>query len=260
MRQAGPRDWSPPEYDTRRTASIRTTRIYEPRRTVRNWPGWLSLILGLLAAGLALYPLTQLSVGQGYFASTVGLSAIGYGIFALALQRRGDATARMAPIVGALLGVFGTLLMGSSVVNYHLQDGSFNAPSTLLVGDTSFTLEPQAEAPPVSDPAEQGTAPAPLVFTSAAEERLALSQNLGTIHFLLNQIAPTTKPASLLLATPGGTLSTPEGHALTILPEGTVVNYGTSADASSYVITLTGAAFGTAVQLDSAIGQIIAVQ
>jgi hypothetical protein len=239
---------------------MRATRIYEPQRTVRNWPGWLSLILGLLAAGLALYPLTQFGVGQGYFASTVGLSAIGYGVFALALQRRGDSTVRMAPIVGVLLGLFGTLLMGSSVVNYYLQDGSFNAPSTLLVGDTSFTLEPQSDTPPVPVPAEPASAPAPLVFTSAAEERAALIQNLGTIHFVLNQIAPATKPASLLLATPGGTLSTPEGHALTILPEGTVVNYGASADASTYVITLTGATFGTAVQLDSAVGQIVALQ
>ncbi|WP_189621930.1 hypothetical protein [Salinibacterium amurskyense] len=76
---------------------------------------------------------------------------------------------------------------------------------------------------------------------------------------MLKQIAPQSKPASLSLATPGGTLSTPDGHALTILPEGTVVNYALSADGSNYVMTLKGATFGSMVQLDTAVGQIVAL-
>lgn len=258
MRQAGPRDWSPPEYETRRSTPVRSTHTREPRHPVRNWPGWLSLLLGLLAAGLALYFFPSLGLGQGYFASTVGLSAIGYGIFALALRRRGDATGRLAPTIGILLGALGTLVMGSSVVSYYVDGGSIEAPSTLQIGDTRFTLEPQAEVPPVMAPADR--TPAPVAVTSPSEERLALSQALGTISFVLNQIAPAAKPESLTLSTPGGILSTPEGHALANLPAGTVVTYAPSADSSSYAITLWGAAFGTAVQFDSAVGQIIAVQ
>lgn len=256
MRQAGPRDWSPPEYDDHRPASVRTTRTYAPRRK-RNWPGWLSLALGLLAFGLAVFPITDAGVRQGFVASTVGISAISYGAFALALQRRGDATGRLAPIVGILLGAFGTILMGFSVANYYLDGGTSAAPSVIQVLGTEFTTQPEVEVAPTEATIEP--APVPAGYASSDEERMALIQNLGTIHFVLNQVAPGSKPASLTLATPGGTLSTPDGHTLTTLPAGTAVTYGISADASSYVITLQGAAFGTAVQFDSALGQIVSL-
>jgi len=263
MRQAGPRDWSPPEYDDYRPAYVcppasgRSTKTFMPRRTSRNWPGWISLILGFIAAGLAVFPLTAAGVGNGFIASTVGISAIGYGVFALALRRRGDATARLSPIIGIILGIFGTVLMGSSVVNYYLQGGSFDAPSVFQVSGTEFPYQPPAQDPPAL---ESAPIAAPAAFTSIDEERMALTQNLGTVHFVLNQIAPDSKPGSLSLATPGGTLSTPDGQALTILPAGTAVTYFISEDGSSYVITLQGAAFGSMVQLDSSLGQIVSLQ
>ena len=87
---------------------------------------------------------------------------------------------------------------------------------------------------------------------------MSLIQNLSTIRLVLNQIAPGTKPASLTI--PGGTLSTPAGKALTVVPDCTSVSYATSTDGSGYVITLTGAAIGTIVQFDSESGQIISQQ
>lgn len=279
MKQAGPRDWSPPEQDdyragaSHRVTSNRSRTTFVPRKLVRNWPGRLSLLFGIAAAGLALFPMTAAGVGHGYIASTVGITAIAYGAFALKLHRRREATARLSPIVGILLGTFGTLLMGALVANFYLNGAALNSPITFQVAQTEFTFDSEGFA--VSSPTEgaetagtseatQVTAPAPVAapaaFTSADEERMALSQNLGTVHFVLKQIAPGAKPTSLSLATPGGTLSTPDGQALTILPEGTSVSYATGPDSSNYVITLKGAAFGTIVQLDSAIGQIVSLQ
>lgn len=270
MKQSGPRDWSPSENDNYRAASSyryssnESTTTFVPRKLVRNWPGRLSLLFGLVAAGLALFPITAAGIGHGYIASTVGITAIAYGVFALKLRRRYEATARLSPITGILLGSFGTLLMGALVANFYLNGVPLNSPITFQVAETEFTYDPQGIAPWTSTETSQNIAPPPAptpeAFASAEEERMSLIQNLGTVHFVLNQIAPGTKPASLSLATSGGTLSTPDGQALTVLPEGTSVNYTTSSDASSYVITLKGATFGTMVQLDSAIGQIVSLQ
>ena len=89
MKQAGPRDWSPPENNNYRPAdsyrypSNQSTTTFAPRKLVRNWPGRLSLLLGITAAGLALFPIASAGAGNGYIASTVGITAIGYGFYAL---------------------------------------------------------------------------------------------------------------------------------------------------------------------------------
>lgn len=278
MKQAGPRDWSPPENNNYRPAdsyrypSNQSTTTFAPRKLVRNGPARLSLLFGIIAAGLALFPIASAGAGNGYIASTVGITAIAYGFYALRLRHYREATARLSPIIGILLGAFGTLLMTALVANFYLNGAALSSPITFQVAQTEFTFDSEGLA--VSEPAEStvtsGTGqtaeiitPAPVAarasFASSDEERMALIQHLGTVQFVLKQIAPQSKPASLNLATPGGTLSTPDGHALTVLPEGTVVNYAPSADGSNYVMTLKGATFGSMVQLDTAVGQIVAL-
>lgn len=279
MKQAGPRDWSPPENnnyrpaDSYRYSSNRSTTTFAPRKLVRNGPGRLSLVFGIIAAGLALFPIASAGAGNGYIASTVGITAIAYGFYALRLRHYREATARLSPIIGILLGAFGTLLMTALVANFYLNGSALNSPLTFQVAQTEFTFDSEGLA--LSTPAESaatgGTGqtteiitPAPVAapasFASADEERMALIQHLGTVDFLLNQIAPQNRPASLSLATPGGALSIPNGQTLTILPEGTAVNYATSADRTSYILTLQGVQFGTIVQFDSSLGYVVAPQ
>jgi hypothetical protein len=270
MKQAGPRDWSPPEYDNSRMASgyryssRESTTSLALRTLVRNGPGRLALLFGLVAAVLALFPTTPLGVGLGFVSSAIGITAIAYGVFALKLHRRREATARPSPIVGILLGTFGAFVAGTLVASFYLNGAPFESPFTYQGAETAFNFDPQGVAPSTATETSQiiapPLAPAPEFFASAEEERRSLIQNLGTVNFVLNQIAPGTKPASLSLATPGGTLSTPDGQALAILPEGTTVNYARTSDGFSYVITLKGAAFDTIVQFDSAIGYVVAPQ
>lgn len=249
----GPRDWVPSEIDEP-AHPVWTTATNSSRPTVRNMSGWLSLILGTLALAYAIFQAGNFAVGHGFAASTVGLCAIAYGVFALALRRRLEATLRLAPMLGIILGIAGTGVMGTYVAAHYLNTGDATLPQISMVAGTDFGAMFE-EQPQVSDPR--------LVVTDAAtdpaaEEFQLLAQHAASAAFAIDKIYPAAKPSALSLSGADGILFTPDGAILAQLPIGTAVHYTVTPDQLNYTLTLVGSSDGTRVVYDGATGTIAA--
>jgi hypothetical protein len=228
---------------------------YAPKKVaMRNGSGWLSLILGALTVGYALFQSGNFVLGQGFAASTAGICAISYGVFALALRRRQEANLFLAPSLGIILGIAGTGIMGTYVAAHYLNNSDTGLPEIGIVAGTDFsdvpTLATEDEvATAVTSPPEEQVAPS--TPQNSTDEYYALAQHAGTAAFVLKQIYPGSKPEALTLSGSEGTLSTIDGRALTQLPAGTAFTYSVSADRQDFMLTLIGVTFGTRVTYDT---------
>ena len=87
----------------------------------------MSLALGTVAMVLCMLQPGNTSTSSGFFASTVGISAVAYGIHSLSLRRRGLATVRLVPWVGIVFGVIGTAIMAFFLVSFSVLTGEWQA-------------------------------------------------------------------------------------------------------------------------------------
>ena len=151
--------------------------------------------------------------------STVGLSAIGFGI--AALRRRNHGLTSIASVLGMVFGGIGTVMMLVSLVTFY------TSPGISLEANPPVPLELSRVAP--ASPVEAPT------------EHAALAQTVGTIVFLLKQdteYGPSGVP-NTLVATSDGFVVTMSGNVK--LPLGSVMTYEAWPDGTGYELALTGA-------------------
>ncbi|QWS34894.1 hypothetical protein [Curtobacterium aetherium] len=244
---------------------------------------WLSMLLGGGSVALALVEPQHEGVSTGFVASTIGVTAIVVGTHAVRLARWGSPTVRAFGRGGALLGGIGSALMAYAVLAFGLSTtGIVLPPLSLAIEHTERTLTlPEAERQPAAveadapaavagegGPAEVGqstaeappaavTVPAaPLPPLTAAEERSALMQTVGTLSFVLRQRfeAGPFPPALVVESAPQHRITLADGSPLVALPPGAQVTYSVSADAASWSVSVVGAQFGATATYDSRTG------
>lgn len=254
---AGPRDWSPTETASyspprcpRPSGTIFYSDGYAPtrRRSLRS--AWISLLLGLIALGIAFVQPDDGATIRGFLASTVGISAIAYGIHFLGHRPPGASASFIAAVLGMVTGLVGTIVMALYVVAF------FQSPAQ----DAGFQAD-QPVAPPAvvaQAPAADGIPSAPGSFASPDEERMSLAQLIGTLDFALRESSPDgLYPESLAVTTGDGLVTSPAGTGLVVLPPGASFAYKVSTDRGNYSASVTGATFGTTASFDSQVGQVL---
>jgi hypothetical protein len=248
----GPRDWNlPGQYAS------------QPRARSSNVTGLLAVALGLVATLIPL-ALPDASTGfRGFAFTTVGITAISLAIRAAQLRRERRASSRLLPAIGGTLGVAGTLLSIWSLAFFYAPNAVPPMPS--LASLTAFT-QPSVAAPGVLPPAipaaeapalvPEALATTPLAAPRSPEEtRAAMQMAAGTISFVLKNLNSTGQPwPTALLINADRIVSTPEGHALVQIPEGTTAGYARSASGGEYLLTITDDYTGIGVTFDSATG------
>ena len=240
---AGPRDWSPPETGSRVPESSSVcppTRNAPPysgrsfgatsfggpsyRRPASIRSAWLSLLFGSGALMLAFIQPENSSTTRGFLASTIGITAVFYGVHALRNRIPGRMSTFLPAIVGLTGGVVGTFVMAIYLLAY------FFVPTS-----TSFAL-PGIPIPPPASIAQEApetpvTAPALAAFATPNEEAMALAQAVGTMDFVLRKSSQDgLYPDSLTVTTADGRVTAPSGVVLVALPPGTLFAYTVSAD------------------------------
>src|SRR5690606_2175868 len=95
----GPRDWMPPP-DPPAPRTVYAWPEPPPVRRTRRGLGLLSFLLGAGATVVAIAPAASPPGYSGYLLSTIGISAVVFGI--AALRRRGRSA--LLPTLGILLG------------------------------------------------------------------------------------------------------------------------------------------------------------
>jgi hypothetical protein len=196
--------------------------------------GLFSFFLGASATVIAIAQPAAFSNYSGYWFSTIGISAVVFGIVALKRRRRGS----LLPVLGIVLGAFGTLAMASLVIQFYANPASANAPP-------AFAMVPQAR--PVTSP------PAPVASASspAVHERMQLAQAAGTISFLLKKTFEGSGSYPDALSVTPGLVGTPVGSVS--LPEEARVQYQPAIDGTGYSLTITGSS-GAVAKYDTATG------
>lgn len=205
----GPRDWSPspPPTSSRRTSGYYGPSTYpvwpastRPSRASNTW-AWLSLLVGAGAALIAVLQPGMTDSSQGYFVSTIGLSAVGLGIQALRLKRCGRATNGFAAGTGIVLGGIATAVMVFHLVTMMMA-GSVSASFEQL----PFALPAEAiESAPLAAPAE--------VADTAPVDTLAMTQSLGSLVATLRMTTEVDGvwPAALAVTTEANSIITSSG-------------------------------------------------
>jgi hypothetical protein len=223
---------------------------YRPPATVGNSAGWLSLTLGTVAMILCLLQPGNTGTSKGFLVSTVGITAVAWGLQSLSLGRRGLSTVRLAPWVGIVFGVIGTMVMVVSMIGFYLSP-SEPVTTTSALPPTSVAV-PEAASPVEAVPA------GPAAYASAEEERLSLTRQLGTVAFVLGQ--PTSGvllPDSLVVDPATGLVLTSDGQTVARVDPDAAFTYELSADRTRYTMTLVGPRFGSSLGYDSAVGYVV---
>jgi hypothetical protein len=234
----GPRDWEQSESYTFPYApggvhaTSRSTEGHRPatsRRSSRQ--GWLSLLLGLVALGIAVVDFR----GQVLVASTVGLSGLVYGVLVLRRRQPWSFGIRIAPMVGVVLGTVGVIIMVGSFTSQQIAANS-----------ADLVHPPAAVLPPA------GVSPTPVKYATAEAERSAVMNSLPVIAGSLVQIANRGQPMpTSFTATEAGTLlAEPSGQVLGPLPYGITLEWVQDPTGRVTQLTLIGPSFGSRVPLD----------
>lgn len=229
----GPRDWMPPPPPS--GPRVVQVKRRTPARSSSRALGILSFFLGAAAIVIAIAQPAAFSNYSGYWFSTIGVSAVVFGVVALKRRRRRS----LLPVLGIVLGAFGTLAMAFLVIQFYANPASANA-------SPSFAMVPHARSvtPP---PAPVASASSPVV-----DERMQLAQTAGTISFLLKKSYQSSGSyPNALNVTPDGLVMTPLGSVL--LPQRARVLYQPAIDGGGYSLTITGSG-GAVAEFDTATG------
>lgn len=286
----GPRDWSPSGSNDAPPTRRSTSRpLYAPSPLLtaarpapqtRPWAfAALSMVLGTGSVVLAVAAPQHDGVASGFIVSTVGISAIVFGVHAVRRARWGSAASRAFGRGGSFLGGLGTVLMLYGLLAFALTgigvtlpalslpavgaDLSESAPESLMPTTTASAPAPTAPRTPSAAPSEQSSAAVPVPAIeepssgTADQERSALAQSAGTLAFTMRQqYGAGPYPAQLLRAEDPGGLTTSDGVVLAPLPEATRVVYSVAPDGSAWSITLVGSSYGSVVTYSSTIGTV----
>lgn len=191
----------------------------------------MSFLLGTGATVLAVAPTVVPAGYSGYLFSTIGITAVVLGI--AALRRRGSSS--LLPVLGILLGAFGTFFMVLLMVQFH----------------QPHPVPPAMEVPVMPVEVVAPAPPADLEVTAPADERMQLAQVAGTISFLLSKNFETSGSYPDALHVSNGLVMTPTGSLQ--LPAGAEVEYVPANTGTGYSLTVTGSG-GVVAKYDTATG------
>jgi hypothetical protein len=269
----GPRDWSPPPKSRRTNKGPATTRrrtgVAPDQSLSRNGAAWWSAFLGLAALALALIQPGYTSIGQGFIVSTVGISAIAYGIYALASGRR-RTTRIVVPLAGVAMGSVGTFIMvfyftTFIAANPNMAWGAVPGDDDPLIRVEVSLGEPTpASAPnPAAPDSGQGLAvpfipgqpevPPPNIETipirdvmHMTAQSIAAGMNLATLG--------NPWPSALIVTTDDQSVIMPTGEGVGRLPRGLQLDYQPSADLTHYTLVITDPVTGGSVEYSTLTG------
>lgn|GEM_PF-2770730 len=278
-REPGPRDWTPGGgyvYDSPATTGAtgatsaggvagRGVRAKRPRRTrplVSRDHGFAALIVGVVAIATAAISWPAGDGGYTVLLSTIGLIAVALGVSTLRAWRVGLARRRGMARTGVALG--GLALASSAII---LANGWIGLTLPALpdvtraivasaTGASTASIDQDAV---VSDAAVIGAPNAAVVevpvFADADSEFTRLSMELGTLVYVINNVAAGGVPDVLYAVDSGHAHVAPDGRVLA--PDNAWVTTGYARDADgSYVITMTGAQHGSVAYYHSGVGVI----
>lgn len=278
----GPRDWTPNDYGRRHTMGGGSGWSPPRGRSIGKQAG-AAFILGLISLVLVLLQPENNAAGHGFLVSTIGVSAIVQGIRTLRMHGWAGRSTRTLARFGIVFGSIGTFAMAYTLLAFSLLPMGFTLPalptSALHLSGSSVAQQPlfpqsavRGSAPlaatnpevsagsPYAAPQPQ-TAANPLgpPATTAAAERLQLSQAAGTLTFTLGQLFPAGAFPSTLY--PGAStvpqVALATGRVLTPLPADATFQYGSRGGGRSYVFVMSSRDFGVSVSFDSAVGQLV---
>lgn len=197
---------------------------------VSNGAALLALLFGAASVGLA-------AIGQGIlpypqvWVSLACTVALIFGVRALVLYRRREASIRWAPTVGILLGLIATVTVffGSTVLTV-LGSVVPQAPPTLAPVSAQA---PEHSSEPLVFPLNAG-----LTAQEKSTQTIATAINRTFAGGASTLPAGKAWPASLRMS--GSTVIAPSGAHLANLPKGETASYALSSDGKSYQLTVTG--------------------
>lgn len=246
-------------------------------------------MLGAGSVAVALFEPQRQGLQAGFIVSSVGITAIVLGVYAVKSARWGSRATRVVGRSATVLGAVGSALMAYALVGTMLSGLGVHLPAlSLPLGEpdpvsAAATLATTAPAPATSrstTPVDGGAAAAspPSVGTeggvpaesalpqagsenapaTAGAERSTLVQRAGALSIAMERAyGAGPYPSSLVVERiVPERLSTPDGSGLTTVPTGTRVRYSVSPDASAWSVTLVGGRFGTVATYDSAAGTV----
>lgn len=225
------------------------------------------MLLGFGSVVIALVEPQQSGIQTGFIVSTIGISAIVFGVQAVKTARWGSAAARAFGRGGAILGSVGTALMAYAVIGSALVGTGVHLPALSLpldgrstvVGTVAVPFRSAAAAPVESAaPAATPEPAAPLAAMSVETERSAVVQSAGTLAFVMEQrfgAGPYPSTLSVGMTTPKRILL-PDGTGLAAVPDGARVLYSVAPDGTAWSITIIGAQFGAVATYSSTIGTV----
>ncbi|ROR33802.1 hypothetical protein EDF63_2221 [Curtobacterium sp. JUb34] len=223
------------------------------------------MLLGAGSVVIALVEPQESGTQTGFIVSTIGISAIVFGVQAVKTARWGSAAARGFGRGGAILGSVGTALMAYAVVGSALVGTGVHLPALSLPlgsrstsNETAVLPERQPAAAPVETAAPAGVPAVPPAATSVETERSALVQSAGTLAFVMKQsFGAGPYPPSLSVGmTAPERIMLPDGTGLAAVPDGARVLYSVAPDGSAWSVTIIGAEFGAVATYSSTVGTV----
>ena len=180
----------------------------------------------------------NITAGNGFLFSTVGLTGIALGFTALRNRQNARISSSIMPTLGILLGAIGTLVMVLHLVNFYQH------PAATAVTQPISVAAPATGQPRTIQPAP--VQPVPAVAVTREQDRMNLAQSEGTIVFLLKQARSQDGGfPSLLNASSGGFIVTPAGNVK--LPDGAHMIYVPRDNNHSFALTMVGVTGAVAV-------------
>lgn len=225
------------------------------------------MLLGVGSVVIALVEPQESGMQTGFIVSTIGISAIVFGVQAVKTARWGSAAARGFGRGGVILGSVGTALMAYAVIGSALAGTGVHLPALSLPLDSRSTSIDAAAVPQRSAPAAPAETAAPAVApapalppaaTTADTERSALVQSAGTLAFVMKQsFGAGPYPPSLSVGmTAPERIMLPDGTGLAAVPDGARVLYSVAPDGSAWSVTIIGAEFGAVATYSSTVGTV----
>jgi hypothetical protein len=296
----GPRDWSPFEQaqptnrhplGKRANTARNRTGYFPDRRPSGSGAAWWSAFLGLGALALAMMQPGYTTLGNGFIVSTVGISAIAYGIYALSTRRR-RATRIAVPIAGVVMGAAGTALMVFYLTTYLVTNP--NLDWTAYAGgdpviqmtatpvdpaypvDSAYPVDPAYPVPPPAPQAVDAPEVVPVPMPADAPPydgtvvirvpdidtmpiRQAMQVAAGTISYLMREATEEGDPwpTTLAVTTDDRSVMMPTGEIVGWLPQGAQLSYQPTPDLMDFVLVITDPVTGGAVEYSTVSGVVM---
>ena len=236
--QPGPRDWTPPPPPPTHPPQHGYAYAASVRRSTTRGAGLGSFLFGAVAAAMIFAQPGNITAGNGFLFSTVGLTGIALGFTALRNRQNARISSSIMPTLGILLGATGTLVMVLHLVNFYQH------PAATAVTQPISVAAPATVQPRTIQPAP--VQPAPAVAVTREQDRMNLAQSEGTIVFLLKQArSQDGNFPTLLNASSGGFIVTPAGNVK--LPDGAHMIYVPRDNNHSFALTMVGVTGAVAV-------------